>query len=680
MKKFLKIFAITIGSIFLLLLCITLLAGPIAKTYIEKHSKEICNRTISIEKVKINIFRGIASIQNFVILEEDDKSNFITFEELKVNINLAKLLSKTVKITEITLVRPHALIEQNGNQFNFTDIIHHFSSEEKETTSSPSSWIVMLQNISLQDGFFSYKDVLKESYVGMKELSLAIPELSFGGEKSDADIHFKFENGGDFSLKMDYNLQKDQYNVNLIINQLGLDMLKPYLMDIINISDFTGLLTTHLQIQGSVKHLLELKAWGDLTLTNVSAIDIHKNPFAAIEKLQLDIQNIDLKNNCFHFDNLIISGVNCNYLITPEYNTLSLLTSTEQTNTDHKDTISTNNSDTNQTTPSSYDVAIRNFEINSSSITYSDHTLKQKFHLPINQISATAKNITLNQPINLNLHALIGEGGVFDLQWQGTITNFSNQHIFVYLKNLRMKDISPYCVHYTAYPISDGILNFKSENNITNNLLQSENNLQIYNCKIDKKIKELDPEFNIPLRAALYVLTDRKGYVDLDLPVEGDIASPQFSFKKAIFKVLTNLMVKVATSPINFILNAEEKNQSIFADLSIPLDATEFSAVDYSKLNKITEFLKEKEKMNLTVDVIVNPTINKDSLSTTDSTSIPSTITQLEQQKMDMLIHYFQSQNINTQRIIKTETENRKAKKNTVLYKFGLMVTEELEQ
>lgn len=691
MKKVLKILGITLGTIVGVLILLSLLAGPIAKSYIEKHSKEICHRVVKIDKLNLNLFRGVLKIKGFQMLEENEKEEFLTFDELKINISLMKLLAKEVKLTEVKLVKPDADIIQNGDRFNFTDILDHFSSDEAEPQEKKNSnWTVLLRKISLENGHFAYKDAVKDSYVGMKDLSLAIPELYFGGKNSDADVHFEFENGGDFTLKMGYDLQAGKYKMDLKICNLGLEILKPYLLDMVKISDFAGNLTTTLKVEGSIEHILDLTVMGSLQLDKLTAKGMKNEHVASVEQILVDVNNIDLKKNLYHLNNMTISGLNVDYLVEPEYSTLALFSDTTPNDTiensydDNQVAQSTDvevELDTNIVVEPSQltkaNLIIERFEVKSSTITYTDRTLKQEFALPIRNINIVSSQFAFNKKSSVQLSAIVGEGGILEALWHGKVSDFSTQDITLNIKDLRMGDFSPYCVHFTAHPILDGLLNFKSENSIVENMLQSNNYLQMYNCKVDKKIKDLEPEFKIPLRAALYVLTDRKGRVDIELPVEGNIASPQFSFKKAIMKVLTNFLVKVVTSPINFIVNATEENQSIFANMELPMETTEFSAADYAKLNNIMEFMKEKEQMNLNVAVV----LDEQSIvqNSTDSLQMAEQLMAAEQEKFIMLTHYFESQGVGTDRIMKISNEGVKPKKGKVIFDFGLTVSEEVE-
>lgn len=53
MKKWIKILLVTLGIIAVLVVTTILLLPPIAKNYLEKHSKELVGRQITIEKLMI---------------------------------------------------------------------------------------------------------------------------------------------------------------------------------------------------------------------------------------------------------------------------------------------------------------------------------------------------------------------------------------------------------------------------------------------------------------------------------------------------------------------------------------------------------------------------------------------------------------------------------------------------
>src|SRR5574344_1639367 len=285
------------------------------------------------DDLTINIFTGNVNIKNFTVLEQNDKDNFFTFNQLNVNVSLLKLISKQLQFTEITLDSPNVVIVQNGDRFNFTDIIEHFTSKEDTTKKEEkSTWTFDLQNITLINGAVSYHDVLVNSRFNMKELALAIPQIYFSNEKTDIGVNLKFADGGDLTLKLLYAIETSGYNLHIQMNQFSLSGVEPYLKQFLNINSFRGKLTTNLVIKGKMEHIFDITAKGDITLSDLSATTLENKPLASIRNLTIEIDSIDIQHNLFHFNEITTTGLNFTYDAFKDGNTIDqLLASTEST-------------------------------------------------------------------------------------------------------------------------------------------------------------------------------------------------------------------------------------------------------------------------------------------------------------------------------------------------------------
>ena len=71
MKKWIKILLVTLGIIAVLVVTTILLLPPIAKNYLEKHSKELVGRQITIEKLRITVLNGKHRIAQLTMQEPD---------------------------------------------------------------------------------------------------------------------------------------------------------------------------------------------------------------------------------------------------------------------------------------------------------------------------------------------------------------------------------------------------------------------------------------------------------------------------------------------------------------------------------------------------------------------------------------------------------------------------------
>lgn len=599
MKTGVKILIIIASCIVGLLLIAAVIISPIAHSYIEKHSKELTGRVVTMDKLRINIFFGTVFIQNFKALEANDKDEFITFDKLKVNLSLYRLLANELRFTKIALSGPKIIVQQNKTGFNFSDILEKFSSNEEDTTDSEDDLAIDLRNITLKDGELIYCDLSVNSFFDMKNLQLNVPQIFFSGKSTDIGVKLTFgTNGGSLALKLLYVLDKENYHLNIKLTDFLLTPIEPYIKEFFNINTLEGKLSTNLTIKGSLKHIMNFIAKGTLNFNNIHATGLDDKDLVNVKKLHLDIENIDYKNQKFYLNRFDITGLKINYDIYKDYNTFTnLFVETKDDTLSAKEAYATSDTISEQ----QIDLKIRNFSISQSEIQYADYTLKEAFVLPVSQIEVKAENISYTNPLDLKLFALVGEKGELSCEWEGNFEDFENQKINISLKNFKLADISPYCIHYTAFPLKEGVLNLKSSNTLNNNNINSINVIDIFKCKVDDKIKEIEPEYKIPLKAALYILTDRKGKISMELPVKGDISSPTFSYRKIIFKTLANLIVKIVTSPIDALVKSIGIDEEVLNDIEMDYSAFDITSEQYAQLNKITEILKIKPELRLSV-------------------------------------------------------------------------------
>lgn len=662
MKKGLRISIIIVGSILGLLILISVLAGPIAKKYVEKHSMQLCHREATVGNIRANLFSGTVVIKDLKVPEEDNKTPFLSFDKLKVNMSLSQLLAKKVKISQIDLVGLDAKVIQNGKKFNFSDIIDLYTKDKKkEEKKEKSQWQVDLRNIQIENGNLVYEDAQVGSYFGLNNLTLGVPRLFFDDNNSDIGLDFDFEQGGKIALKLLYDMGRGNYDMKVDLSKFQIDAVKPYLAKSLNIDQLQGLLTGKLSLKGSLQHILNIMATGNLNLQDVKVTHADKSPLLSVNDLKLDIDKIDLEHKDFQINGINLKGFDFSYDNFAEGNTFSkLFNKKEKTKESSK-------SD-NQKKSSPIQYLVKKVSITNGRVVYNDHTLGAKMSYPVSQINIGAENVASGKAVPLSLNAVLGKAGTLACSGNVDVMDLSNAKLKVDIKNLDISDFSPYAVHFLAYPIEHGILSFESENVIVNNMLNSQNCLDIYKPVFGNKNKNVEPKVNIPMKAAMYLITDRKGHVAIDLPVSGDISSPKFSFKKVIWKTFTNLLVKIMASPVDFIANIAGENT--FKAMQLPADnSMKLQMENCDQLNSITSVLKEKEAANLVVRVGSN-------VSGTDTTVVAAQNVEFEQKSFSLIKNYLVSQGVSDSRIVLDAEKKPKANADKVKIDFSLSVAE----
>ncbi|HUN65448.1 MAG TPA: DUF748 domain-containing protein [Bacteroidota bacterium] len=249
---------------------------------------------------------------------------------------------------------------------------------------------------------------------------------------------------------------------------------------------------------------------------------------------------------------------------------------------------------------------IRRLLIDDSRCNLTDSTLISPCRVPVSGITISASDVDPRRENSFAIRASFPEGGRLDIDWKGSVADLTNQQIMLNLQNLSLPLLSPYCLQYTAYDITEGNLNFISKNIIRENNIESTNLLDAYKMNVGDKHGDLKPKINLPLGLALYLLKDKDDKISFDIPVKGNLNDPQFSYSGIILKTLVNLMVKVALSPFRFLARAFGAGGDKLENIEIDPLQTDFTAQQYRQISDVAAIEKKKPDMTLALTQYVN--------------------------------------------------------------------------
>ena len=630
--KILKISTITVAVLVAVFIIIACIFPPIAKNYINKHSKELIGRQINIKGLYINIFTGYARITDFQLLEANDLDTFVSFDTLSVDMSLHRLLANEVRINHISLTNPSVKVLQQGSEFNFDDLLALGSTDTlsadspaaqpvaSSTLQSPASdslspaspattsanpLAIALYNISIQGGHILYKDLERNSVWQMENFGLQIPGVYFSGQNTDVGIALNFNDGGHLQTAIQYNMEAGNYLLDIDLTNFSIAPIQPYLTDFTRISTIGGILNTHLNIEGNAEHVTELVVRGNLGINHLSLADASHKEVLATDSIYIDMETINPGKAIFHFNTIAVNGIKTGFELRKDGNTMSdLFPETPE------DTVRGAAEQTPaagpQTTATAPDFKVSTFRINNSLFTFKDQTLRHPFTFSLENINLVADQLSLTQENKAKVSSTLKNGGTIIFNYEGKLDDLSNTDILLSINNLDLKTFTPYSMQYFGYPLQKGILSFSSVNNIRKSMLDGRNNLNIAKCEVGNKHKDPKPDYNIPLKTALYLIKDKDDLIRMDLPVKGDINSPEFSYRKIIFKTLTNLLVKVAVSPVNFLANSLGFSPEKLKNLPFEAVQNDFTPEQLTQINQLAEIIKAKPEMTLLLEQFVN--------------------------------------------------------------------------
>lgn len=133
----------------------------------------------------------------------------------------------------------------------------------------------------------------------------------------------------------------------------------------------------------------------------------------------------------------------------------------------------------------------------------------------------------------------------------GTINSLSEEaftDLTITLGGMDLTAESPYSGKYVGYGLSKGKLSLDLQYKISQKQLEAENKGVVDQLTFGEKVESADAT-SLPVKLAVALLKDRKGRIDIDLPIRGDLKDPDFKYGKVVLSTLLNLLTKIVASP-----------------------------------------------------------------------------------------------------------------------------------
>lgn len=597
MKRVWKIVLWVAGIVLGIIVLATLIVSPIAKSYINNHGEELVGRKVHVEGLKVNVYTGHVAVHGMRLYEDNGSDVFASFDTLDVKASLLKLLGKTVKLKHITLAGLKVNVIQKDETFNFQSIMDHFASEEEEgKDTTPSDWVMKFYNIRLSHAQIHYYDLANGKQWHLPDVNLRVPGLVLGGEeKSEGGLNIGFAEGGHLNIDGHYDSKRNAYNLTARLSGFELENLEPLLTDYVKLEKLGGTLEAKLKAEGLIDEILKSRIGGMLTLKQVDL-----GAVASMNKLVVEVKNINLDANSYDIASVTLDGLTAKYEQWKEKSNIDdlLLEKTEKSETSE---YSENSENSENGSPMK--LRIGKLTVTNCNLTYDDHTLPDEFHFPVRGINLEAENLTLSGDNNALLRATLPGGGHLLVKWEGNIDQWKqHQNLFLSVKGLDMKQLSPWTVAYTGQPVEDGVFSLTTRLRIDNSQLDNQNKIDIYNARVGSRRKDVEPEMKIPLKTALYILRDKDDKILIDMPIKGNVDSPEFSYMKLVWKTLGNLLVKVATSPVRALGNALGMGKDNLDFMAIEPQQRGLTSENYHTLGDLAKVAKSDSLVVITLE------------------------------------------------------------------------------
>ncbi len=234
-------------------------------------------------------------------------------------------------------------------------------------------------------------------------------------------------------------------------------------------------------------------------------------------------------------------------------------------------------------------------------VDYSDRFVKPNYSAALTDLKGEvgAFRYGVAEPAALRLSGRVAGTGLLEIS--GKINpNAAPRELDVTAKatDIELAPLSPYSVKYAGYAIERGKLSVEVHYKIDPDGKLEASHQVILNQLTFGEHVDSPSATKLPVRLAIALLKDKDGVIDINLPVTGTLADPQFSVGPIIWKVIINLLTKAITAPFSLLSGGGGPDLSSVpfqAGTSLPTDAGN------AAIAKVAKALEDRPALKMTV-------------------------------------------------------------------------------
>ncbi len=250
-------------------------------------------------------------------------------------------------------------------------------------------------------------------------------------------------------------------------------------------------------------------------------------------------------------------------------------------------------------------IRIGGISIQDGSANFADFSLRPNFATAIGQLNGKIGTLNNQSPNAVSIDITGKVDKYAPVSIKGQLTPFDPMNsldIATRFQNVELTTLTPYSGKFAGFRIRKGRLNLDLHYKIEKGNLNATNKLLLEDLQLGEKVDSKDA-MDLPIRLAVALLKDTKGNIEIQLPVQGNLNSPEFSVMPIVWQTLRNLVLRAAQAPFKFIGGLVSGGSDV--DLSTVRFAAGDSSLDadaQKALDMLANALKERPTLHLEIE------------------------------------------------------------------------------
>lgn len=556
---------------------------------------------------------GDISLNNVLVVDGRDNP-VLNVPSLKVSLAPSDVLLKKIHLTKVFLQSPtlHAARDASGT-VNLETLLPSLSDDTRNAdggTESGQELSLRLDDVHLAGGTVQFSDGSFE-----KPIEAKISNIEFSGEnistakgsKGSVSLSFNLNEKGSFSAEGPVGITPLSAEMDFTLKDIDIVPLQPYVTEKLNVLVTGGTFKTGGKVSFYSSGPGELNAsfTGEAGLTSFSSVDkLNANDFLKWDALYLNGIHVGYSPLNVTIDTVAVADFYSRLIVNSDgtLNVQGIVKEEEPSAEGAVRDKGDEEQDAQEHVTPGTQTKINTVTLQAGTINFSDRHIQPNFSANMLDIGGRISGLSSE------------EGSQADVELRGKLENYAplvirgrinplSKDLFVDLKidfhDMDLSPLTPYAHKYAGYTIQKGRLSLDLKYQIVKKELDSDNKIFLDQFTFGDRVESPDAT-KLPVKFAIALLKNRKGEINLDLPVTGSIDDPEFDIGGIILKMVVNMLVKAATSPFKLI-GALVGGGEELSYIEFDYGASTLSEQHKSKLDKLAKALGDRPGLNVDI-------------------------------------------------------------------------------
>ncbi|KQC09469.1 MAG: hypothetical protein APR62_14125, partial [Smithella sp. SDB] len=569
-----------------------------------------------------------------VNLDDLQKHKLLRLPFLNINMTSVEPLIPDIHLAGIAIQSPELVIRRNNQgEINLLNLVQTQSKKEKTVhkktvAAAPAKKTDLkfrLDNLFIDKADVTFNDTktYKPVNIHIVPLQLKATNLSLEkGTQGNIDLAFTLDKKSEISAHGPLGLEPLNAKLALDLKNIGIRAYQPYFTDKVKIDVTRGAISSsgNLILDTDKKGETVIKYFGKAYVNNLATIDkAQSNDFLKWKKLSFDQIQTGFNPFFLHIKTISLADFYARFIINPDKTTniQDILSDENKKEQEKKEPAVKPEAKKKESKPSEKpaDIKIGKIIFRNGHVDFSDKNIKPNYSANMLNLTGSVTGLSSQDMTRANvaLKGNLGYGSPIDISGKiNPLTKDLFADIKVSFKDIELSPVTPYTNKYLGYPITKGKLSFDVSYLIDKRKLESQNKVKIDQLTFGDKVESPDA-IKAPVTLAVSLLTDRKGEINLDIPVSGSLDDPKFRVWPIIWQVIVNLITKAVTSPFALISSLTGGSEEL-SFVEFNYGSTAITDAGRKKITTIGKVLYERPALKLDIEGYVDPANDKTGL------------------------------------------------------------------